>query len=183
MKNLFYLSVIFFLVLFEGCKEENPVSAKDYISYSSLGKSTPLILDPLTEPFSGSFQSSGYFSNSSNTSILELFGEGSASTLGKCKIFSHTKITSTTQSGSIEIITDKGEKISGSLSGTVESGKENILYFTGRYNLQNGTGRLAGIKGDGAYSGNINKNGIDGKFVLDGVIRLPEIIKVDRNIE
>ena len=97
MKNAFCLSVISLLVFFLGCKQDNPVSAIDDISYNSVQKSITGIPAQLTEPFNGSFQSSGFFSNIGTVSTLELFGNGTVNTLGKCKIFSHTKITSTAQ--------------------------------------------------------------------------------------
>ena len=178
MKNLLYLSAIFLLVCLIGCKQENPISATNNISYNSLQKSITGIPDPLAVPFSGSFQLSGDFSNSPTTSILELFGDGSVNTLGKCRIFSYTKITSTTQTGSIEITNNRGEKISGTLSGTVQTGTGGILFFSGKYKFINGTGSFSGTTGNGNFSGNFNKNESIGKVILDGVIYLPEVKRI-----
>ncbi|MGA9295306.1 MAG: hypothetical protein WBV81_22140, partial [Ignavibacteriaceae bacterium] len=59
----------------------------------------------------------------------------------------------------------------------------NVLYFSGNYELTKGTGNLAGFTGNGNYSGYFNKINLSGKLVLDGKIYLPEIIRIDRNSE
>ena len=195
MKNLLFAMVFLGIMLLTGCEKENPVSAVSEISDNSLQKNIIIIPNPFMESFYGSFQSSGSFSNHIHTSILEIIGNGTVTGIGNSKIFSFIRIDSTTQTGSLDITTAKGDRITGTLSGTVKPGAgkdfignipfkidtSDILYFSGTYKLIHGTGSLSGVTGVGNYSGSFDKTASTGKLVLDGTIHWPEIIRVDRN--
>jgi hypothetical protein len=181
MKNLLLAMVILGVILLTGCEKENPVSAAPEISDNSLQKTIIIIPNLFMESFYGSFQSSGSFSNHLHISILEIIGNGTVTGIGNSKIFSFTRINSTTQTGSLDITTAKGDRITGTLSGTVKTGAGNILYFSGTYKLIHGTGSLSGVTGAGNYSGSFDKTASTGKLILDGTIHWPEVIKVDRN--
>ncbi len=181
MKNLLSAIVVLGVFLLTGCEKVNPVSSLTEVSENSQQKNIDIIPDPYIQSFYGSFQSSGNLSTGSQISILEIFGNGSGTGIGNSKLFSFTRINSTTQTGSIDITTTKGDKITGTLSGTVQSGSGNILYFSGTYKLIHGTGSLSGVTGTGKYTGNFYKNSSTGKFILDGTIHWPEVIRIYRN--
>ncbi|MFZ0452525.1 MAG: hypothetical protein WCE54_12100 [Ignavibacteriaceae bacterium] len=185
MKILLFTTVILGVVFFGGCESENPVSTKEVSSIKSLQKNINIIPDPLVQPFYGAIQSSGTIISNPEISMLDISGNGSLTGFGYSKIFSHSKInlTTKTQIGTLEITTSKGGKITGTLNGSVQKEINNVLYFSGNYELTKGTGNLAGFTGNGNYSGYFNKINLSGKLVLDGKIYLPEIIRIDRNSE
>ncbi len=185
MRNLLLAIMILGVAFFIGCEKENPVSAISNQGNTSLNKNSPYksIPDPIMDSFYTSFQLSGDYSNNVRTSILEISGSSYVSGLGYSKIFSYSRINSNIQTGSLEITTTGGDKIIGSISGVIQKGTGSVLYFSGKYKFTSGTGNLFGTIGDGNYSGYFNQNGSTGRFILNGVIHLPEVIRIGRNSE
>ena len=178
MKNLLLASFLIGVIIIAGCQQESPISPNPDAEVSPLKKNNP---DPRTQSFSASFQLSGLFSSNFSASFLEVSGNDLLNEINPLKVFSYSKINlnTKTQTGSLVITNAKGDKISGTLAGIVQM-SGNILYFSGTYSLNNGTGNYKGTTGTGNYSGNFNKNLSGGIMRFDGVFYQPEIIQIDR---
>ena len=179
MKCLLLAAVITGLIFITGCETENPVSELQTALNNRFQKNI-ITNQPGYNNFYVSLPSSGTFTNSAKTFILEILGNGNISGIGDSKIFSFSKINSNTQTGSLDITTSNGDRIYGSISGTMRTDNSSLLYFSGKYKLSGGTGRFLGVTGNGNYSGNFNKILSTGKFILSGVITQPEIVRGDR---
>lgn len=172
MKNLIFLLLTMFPLVFTSCEKENlePAGKKDNGSANENDR-----LPGLTVPFNLSCQTTVKVVGSKNGVLtLEIEGTGKGVYLGEFAWHAKSKVNTTrvpySQTGEMVFYTANGDTLFGSFTGTGLPDEVGVN-FEGTYVITHGSGRFEKMSGSGSYNGSdsyTNAGEFNGKLWFSG---------------